>query len=48
VPGEVTAFVDVDNMFDTYPPFVNFSTGYDNFIAFPMGRVVTFGLRMDF
>lgn len=48
LPGETTAFMDVDNLFDTYPPFVNFSNGYDNYTSFPMGRVITVGLRMDF
>lgn len=48
LPGKITAFVDVDNLFDTYPPFINTSGGYDNFVGFPMGRVITVGARVKF
>jgi outer membrane receptor protein involved in Fe transport len=44
----VTVFVDVDNLLDEEPPFVNFASGYDNFLAFPLGRVITAGLRAQF
>lgn len=48
LPGDTSVFVDVDNVFDKYPPFVNFASGFDNFIAFPMGRVITAGVRAQF
>ncbi|HKU14101.1 MAG TPA: TonB-dependent receptor [Steroidobacteraceae bacterium] len=48
LPGDVTVFVDVDNLLDEEPPFVNFASGYDNFLAFPLGRVITAGLRAQF
>jgi iron complex outermembrane receptor protein len=48
LPGENTVYLDVDNLFDEDPPFVNGSTGFDSFGAFPMGRVITVGLRSDF
>lgn len=46
--GDVTLFVDVSNLLDEYPPFVNFASGFDNFVSFPMGRVITAGLRAQF
>lgn len=48
LPIDATLFADVDNLFDAYPPFVNFSSGYDNFVTFPMGRVVTVGAKVRF
>lgn len=48
LPGDVTVFVDVDNLLDEEPPFVNFASGYDNFLAFPLGRVITAGARAQF
>jgi iron complex outermembrane receptor protein len=45
---DMTAFVDVDNLLDKDPPFVNVSSGYDNFLAFPLGRVITAGVRAKF
>jgi iron complex outermembrane recepter protein len=48
LPGDVTVFMDIDNLFDAYPPFVNSATGFDALAAFPMGRVVTFGVRAKF
>jgi iron complex outermembrane receptor protein len=48
LPFEATVYVDVDNLLDTYPPFVNFNTGFDNFVTFPMGRVITAGFRTRF
>ncbi len=48
LPGNVRAFVDVTNLFDRAPPFINVATGYDNFVSNPIGRVVTFGLRTKF
>lgn len=48
LPVDANIFLDVDNVFDTYPPFVNFNTGFDNFLAFPMGRVVTVGFKAKF
>jgi iron complex outermembrane recepter protein len=47
-PDQITAYVDVDNLFDTYPPFVNGAQGFDNFLAFPMGRLINVGLRAKF
>ncbi len=50
--GDVTAFVDVSNLFDQDPPFVNANfggvSGYDGFNASPIGRVVSLGLRAKF
>lgn len=46
LPVDATLILDVDNLFDAYPPFVNFSTGFDNFVTFPMGRMITLGVRM--
>jgi iron complex outermembrane receptor protein len=48
LPGENTVFLDVDNLFDENPPFVNGSLGFDTFGAFPMGRIITIGLRSEF
>lgn len=48
LPGDTVATLNVDNLFDSYPPFVNFNTGFDNFISFPMGRVFTVGIRTKF
>jgi iron complex outermembrane recepter protein len=48
LPGDVSVFVDIDNLLDKDPPFVNFASGYDNFLAFPLGRVITAGLRAQF
>ncbi len=48
LPGESTVYVNVDNVFDEYPPFVNASAGFDSFGAFPMGRMVSVGLRAEF
>jgi len=46
-------FVDVSNLFDKTPPFVNVygvngGSGYDGLNANPIGRVVTVGLRTKF
>ena len=46
-------FVDVTNLFDKAPPFVNTSStngsvAYDAFSANPLGRVVSVGLRSKF
>ena len=46
-------YVDVTNLFDKNPPFVNTATvngavGYDSFSANPLGRVVSIGLRTKF
>jgi len=46
-------FVDVSNLFNTNPPFVNATAtngavGYDSFSANPLGRVITIGLRTKF
>ena len=48
LPGDTSIFVDVDNLFDKDPPFVNFANGYDNFVASPLGRVITAGVRAQF
>lgn len=50
--GKIQTFVNVDNVFNAYPPFENNTnaqangSGYDNLLAFPMGRVVTIGARI--
>jgi iron complex outermembrane receptor protein len=49
-------YVDVKNLFDTNPPFVNGNTGginlgsngYNAFVSNPIGRVVSIGLRKAF
>ncbi len=46
-------FVDVTNLFDKAPPFVNTTStnggvAYDSFSANPLGRVVSVGLRSKF
>lgn len=46
-------FLDVTNLFDREPPFVNRNSatqgyGYDAFLASPIGRVVTLGFRAKF
>ncbi|HZU65389.1 MAG TPA: TonB-dependent receptor [Novosphingobium sp.] len=46
-------YVDITNLFDKAPPFVNTVTtngnvGYDGFSANPLGRVVSIGLRSKF
>lgn len=50
--GDITAYVDVSNLLDEEPPFVNANngglSGYDSFNASPIGRVVTLGLRAKF
>jgi iron complex outermembrane receptor protein len=46
--AKIQAYANADNLFNKYPPFVNTSGGYDSFLAFPMGRVVTVGLRAKF
>ncbi|ODU21247.1 MAG: hypothetical protein ABS87_07370 [Sphingomonas sp. SCN 67-18] len=48
LPGDPSVFVQVNNLFDAYPPFVNIASGYDNFVGSPMGRVVNVGLRLKF
>jgi iron complex outermembrane recepter protein len=45
---DIEAFVNVDNVFDKMPPFVNVSGGYYGLITFPLGRVVTVGARVKF
>lgn len=52
--SNIETFVTVDNLFDAYPPFQNstngqaYGSGFDNLLAFPMGRVVTIGARLKF
>ncbi len=49
-------FIDVKNLFDTDPPFVNGNTGginlgangYNAFVSNPIGRVTSFGVRKTF
>ena len=46
-------FVDVTNLFDKAPPFVNTTStnggvAYDSFSSNPLGRVVSVGLRSKF
>lgn len=48
LPVDANVFVDIDNLFDAYPPFVNVSEGYDNLVGFVLGRAVTFGIRAKF
>lgn len=52
--GNIETFVNVDNLFDAYPPFENnsngqaYGSGFDNLLHFPMGRLVTVGARIKF
>lgn len=48
IPGEPSLFVQVQNLFDAYPPFENTSQGFDNFVGFVLGRVVNVGVRVKF
>lgn len=53
IAKEAQFYVDVNNLFDSAPPFVNaFATngavGYDGLNANPLGRVVNIGLRTKF
>lgn len=48
LPGKTRLVFDVTNLFDKKPPFQNVSEGYDNFVANPIGRVVTVGIRTKF
>jgi iron complex outermembrane receptor protein len=49
-------YVDMKNIFDTDPPFINGNTageglgtpGYDGFISNPIGRLVSLGVRANF
>jgi iron complex outermembrane receptor protein len=43
--GDAQVFVDVTNVFDKMPPFVNGASGYNNYAGNPIGRVTTIGLR---
>lgn len=43
--GESQVYVDVNNVFNTAPPFFNTANGYDTFGANPLGRVMSVGLR---
>jgi iron complex outermembrane receptor protein len=42
---ELQVFVDLNNIFDTDPPFYNNNNGYDQFSGNPIGRLVAVGLR---
>ncbi|HEY5809201.1 MAG TPA: TonB-dependent receptor [Povalibacter sp.] len=42
----LSAALDVQNLLDEEPPFVNISGGYDPQSANPLGRLVAFSLRM--
>jgi len=50
--GDLTTYVDISNLLDTDPPFVNANfagySGYDSFNASPIGRVVSLGVRAKF
>jgi iron complex outermembrane receptor protein len=46
--GGDQVYVDVKNMFSRRPPFYNQSQGYDYFVANPLGRVISLGLRTTF
>ena len=48
LPVDATLTLNVDNLFDAYPPFVNVASGYDDFTGFVLGRVITVGLRAKF
>jgi len=51
--AETQVFLDVTNLFDRDPPFLNRAgggagVGYDAFLASPIGRVLTVGFRSKF
>ncbi|MBA3896701.1 MAG: TonB-dependent receptor [Sphingomonadaceae bacterium] len=48
LPGQPSVFVNIQNLFDRYPPFENTASGYDNFVSFVLGRQITAGLRLKF
>ena len=41
-------YLDVKNMFNTRPPYFNQTQGYDYFVANPLGRTVSLGIRATF
>jgi len=41
-------YLHANNIFDKQPPFYNQAQGYDYFVASPLGRVVSVGLRANF
>lgn len=48
VLGDSEVYLTSNNIFDSRPPFVNTSSGYDSFESTPLGRVVTIGVRAKY
>jgi iron complex outermembrane receptor protein len=46
--GRPSVFVQVQNLFDAYPPFENTAQGFDSFTGFVLGRVINVGVRLKF
>ena len=42
---ELELYVDVNNVFDTDPPFYNSNNGFDQFSGNPLGRLIAVGVR---
>ncbi len=48
LPGQPSVYLQVNNLFDTYPPFENTAQGFDNFVGFVLGRNISAGIRVKF
>jgi iron complex outermembrane receptor protein len=46
--GGDQVYLDGSNIFNSRPPFYNGATGYDSYIASPLGRVISVGIRAKF
>lgn len=46
--GDKEITFNVRNLFDRKPPFYNSSSGYDGYVANPLGRVISIGLQTKF
>ena len=44
---DLELFMDVNNVFDTDPPFYNSNNGYDTFSGNPLGRLISVGIRKE-
>jgi iron complex outermembrane receptor protein len=42
---DLQLFMDINNIFDTKPPFYNSANGYDTFSGNPLGRLIAVGVR---
>ncbi|HVV26978.1 MAG TPA: hypothetical protein VHC40_03335, partial [Rhizomicrobium sp.] len=46
--GDSQVYIDINNVFDQAPPFLNNTNGYDAFEANPLGRIVSAGFRLRY